>query len=56
MINDIRQRIEELRIQLDLSMESGEDYEAVYQISIELDDLINEYIEYEEKMLTPVTI
>ena len=44
MLND---EICKLRDKLNKSIEDGEDYEVIYQLSIELDELITNY--YEKK-------
>lgn len=46
MIND---KICELREKLNKSIIEGEDYSIIYQISIELDDLIANYYSEEDK-------
>ena len=45
MLND---EICKLRDKLNKSIEDGEDYEVIYQLSIELDELITNY--YEKKV------
>ena len=45
MLND---EICKLRDKLNKSIEDGEDYEIIYQLSIELDELITNY--YEKKV------
>ncbi len=45
MLND---EICKLREKLNKSIEDGEDYEVIYQLSIELDELITNY--YEKKV------
>jgi len=39
----INEKICELREKLNKSIQDGEDYDKIYQISIELDELISEY-------------
>lgn len=46
-INMLNDEICKLRDKLNKSIEEGQDYSIVYQLSIELDDLIAAY--YEEK-------
>ena len=46
MLND---EICKLRDKLNKSIENGEDYEVIYQLSIELDELIANYYEKDEK-------
>lgn len=45
MIND---EICELRDKLNKSIENGEDYDVIYKLSVELDELIAKF--YKEKM------
>lgn len=46
MLND---EIRELRDKLNKSIENGEDYSVIYQLSIELDELIAQYYKESEK-------
>lgn len=43
MVVLINEKICELREKLNKSIQDGEDYDKIYQISIELDELISEY-------------
>ena len=47
MLND---DICKLRDKLNKSIENGEDYEVIYQLSIELDELITNYYEKKAKL------
>ena len=47
MLND---EICKLRDKLNKSIENGEDYEVIYQLSIELDELITNYYEKKAKL------
>ncbi len=48
MLND---EICKLRDKLNKSIEDGEDYSVIYQLSIELDELISKYYEKNKKVL-----
>ena len=45
----LNEEICKLRDKLNKSIEQGEDYSIIYQLSIELDDLIAEYYDKSEK-------
>jgi len=45
----LNEEICKLRDKLNKSIEQGEDYSIIYQLSIELDDLIAEYYDKTEK-------
>lgn len=42
----IDEKICKLREKLNESIQNGEDYEVIYDISVQLDDLIAEYYKY----------
>ena len=45
----LKEQIEEKRKELDLAIDKGLDAKSIYQINIELDNLIAEYIKYERQ-------
>ena len=48
MIVLIKEKIYKLREKLNKSIQNGEDYERIYTISVELDNLIAQYYKNEE--------
>ena len=46
-LKELNLKICEKRKELHLSIEQGKDYSYIYKISVELDELIAEYIKYE---------
>ncbi len=47
---DLNEKICNLRKKLDDSISNKEDYDKIYNISLQLDDLINEYYREEKRM------
>lgn len=45
----LKEQIEEKRKELDLAIDKGLDAKSIYQINIELDNIITEYIKYERQ-------
>ena len=50
MIVLIDEKICRLREKLNKSIQDGEDYDTIYKLSVELDELIAEYYNNKEKM------
>lgn len=50
-INEVQKKIDDARKKMDLAIANGEDYSKILEISIKIDEIINEYLAAETNLI-----